>query len=490
MSSWGRHTALFLVLFILAFGARSQEEVCTMEDGYLVFHLKKNWTDEERKNVSLQFGLDSLMLDLVLASPSDGSFEFEDATWVVKQEGNGMIRLSKNMDELSGTMDWKKDVLLTPNAPESGITGGPGYVDEETVIYGVNRLRDNVIIQYPNGKTKIILNQHKDAQEVLVSGSFNGWSTSGFPMKKTQEGWEIELKLAPGKYLYKFIVDGNWIKDPGNALYEDDGWGGKNSAIYRYNYKFELEGFGKAKKVYVTGSFNNWNRRQLSMTKTANGWILPIYLKEGTYSYKFIVDGEWLTDPDNPVVRPDGAGNFNSVLAFGDTTMFRLNGYTDAGEVRLAGSFNGWNPAELAMTKTPGGWELPHVLSRGNYEYKFIVDGEWIIDPANPYIIAHGDFQNSFLAVEPNHDFALEKHMNADEVIVSGNFTGWSYDNNRMVKKGDRWVFPIYLKPGKYSYKYIVDGKWILDPNNPAYEENEFGTDNSVLWIDPEGVSN
>jgi hypothetical protein len=53
-----------------------------------------------------------------------------------------------------------------------------------------------------------------------------------------------------------------------------------------------------------------------------------------------------------------------------------------------------------------------------------------------------------------------------------------------MIREGGKWIFPIYLAPGKYTYKFIVDGKWILDPVNKLYEPNEYGTDNTVLWID------
>jgi type 1 glutamine amidotransferase len=480
----GRHIVLILSFVFVLFGAHAQEEVATMEDGHLVFHLKKNWNDEKRAEVAEQYGLDSLMLEMVLASPSEGAFEFEGDQWNIQKTGKNSIRLSKNMEDLSGEMDWRKDMILTPIAPGAELKKGAGYVDEEKTIFGVNRLKENVVIQYPNGKTKFTLQGYEDANEVLISGSFNDWSTSGFAMTRVRDGWEIDLRLAPGKYLYKFIVDGRWISHPGNALYERDGWGGKNSAMYRYNHKFELEGFSEAKRVFVAGNFNNWNEKQLRMSRTRDGWVLPVFLKEGTYSYKFIVDGEWITDPDNPVVRPDGGGNFNSVLALGDTTMFRLNGYTEANEVRLTGTFNNWNEAELKMTKTAGGWELPYVLSSGNYEYKFIVDGEWMIDPSNPYLINHGDYQNSFLAVDPNWDFATSAFPDAREVLVTGNFTGWSHHNNSMVKSQGKWRFPIHLRPGKYLYKYVVDGEWVIDPDNPAYEENEFGSGNSVLWIE------
>jgi len=479
----------FWIAMAFSIAVHAQNEICLLEDGHLVFYLDKEWDTDKRNEVSVQYGLDSLMLLQVLSSSSDGGFEFEGENWEIEQLEDDVVKLSKTIADMKGQINWKKDMIFSPNDPSSGLDGGPGYVNMGDVTYGINRLTKSVIVQYPSGKTKFILPEHNEAEEVLISGSFNGWSTSGLPLERTSDGWVIEINLSPGKYLYKFIVDGNWINAPGNSLGENDGWGGKNSVFYKYNYKFELDGFEDSKKVYLSGSFNNWKKKGLKMAKTSEGWVLPMFLKQGTHAYKFVVDGEWVTDPDNPVVRPDGAGNFNSFMAIGDTTMFRLNGFTDANQVRLAGTFNEWNPAELVMAKTAGGWELPYVLSPGNHEYKFIVDGEWLTDPNNPYLIRHGDYLNSFLSTEPNWTFTLDTFPDATEVLVTGNFTGWSEENNRMVKEDGVWKFPIRLAPGKYLYKFKIDGEWIMDPDNPAFEENEFGSGNSVLWIEPAGFS-
>jgi 1,4-alpha-glucan branching enzyme len=210
-----------------------------------------------------------------------------------------------------------------------------------------------------------------------------------------------------------------------------------------------------------------------------------LYLREGTHAYKFLVDGQWITDPANKVVRPDGRGNMNSFLGIGDTLYFTLKGYPNAKEVAIAGNFNAWNTGELFLEKTRGGWQLPYVLAPGNYEYKFLVDGQWIVDPGNPYSTGSGDFINSFMAVKPNYSFRLEQHSDAAAVLLSGSFNGWSKDGYRMVEKGGDWLFPINLKPGKYTYKFVVDKKWILDPGNELWEDNEYGTSNSVLWIEP-----
>ena len=53
------------------------------------------------------------------------------------------------------------------------------------------------------------------AREVLLAGTFNDWNPSSLPMKRTAQGkWSVELQLAPGRYEYKFLVDGCWCCDP------------------------------------------------------------------------------------------------------------------------------------------------------------------------------------------------------------------------------------------------------------------------------------
>ena len=144
------------------------------------------------------------------------------------------------------------------------------------------------------------------------------------------------------------------------------------------------------------------------------------------------------------------------------------------------------NPNELAMEKTATGWKLPYILAPGMYEYKFIVNNnQWIVDPDNPYTKGTGDYINSLVAVKPNHTFILKQYPKASIVILSGSFNNWNKNEYCMAKKDGKWVFPIYLPAGKHTYKFIVDRKWIIDPDNKLFENNEFDGFNSVLWIDP-----
>jgi 1,4-alpha-glucan branching enzyme len=54
------------------------------------------------------------------------------------------------------------------------------------------------------------------AQLVFLAGSFNGWKPDATPMVKDAEGnWSVAVDLEPGRYEYKFVVDGNWCCEPG-----------------------------------------------------------------------------------------------------------------------------------------------------------------------------------------------------------------------------------------------------------------------------------
>jgi len=56
----------------------------------------------------------------------------------------------------------------------------------------------------------------------------------------------------------------------------------------------------------------------------------------------------------------------------------------EAKKVSLVGEFNNWNPdADPMQSDDNGTWTKAKMLSPGNIEYKYWVDGEWVQDPAN-----------------------------------------------------------------------------------------------------------
>lgn len=71
------------------------------------------------------------------------------------------------------------------------------------------------------------------------------------------------------------------------------------------------------------------------------------------------------------------------------------------------------------------------------------------------------------------------------EVAVAGNFNAWSPDSHRLKETGIPGHYQrfVYLQPGAYQYKFVIDGDWSADPNCPAFTTNEFGTLNSVIKV-------
>lgn len=80
------------------------------------------------------------------------------------------------------------------------------------------------------------------------------------------------------------------------------------------NTTFRLRGYENARVVAVAGTFNDWNQSQLIFAREGGEWVCRVDLPPGTYQYKFIVDGDWLTDPRNPKRVQDERGFTNSLL--------------------------------------------------------------------------------------------------------------------------------------------------------------------------------
>jgi 1,4-alpha-glucan branching enzyme len=68
------------------------------------------------------------------------------------------------------------------------------------------------------------------AERVQLVGDFSGWSLEGSDMERSGRFWRKVLKLPPGRYVYRYIVDGQWQSDPLNASV-DPCPGGNNSVL-------------------------------------------------------------------------------------------------------------------------------------------------------------------------------------------------------------------------------------------------------------------
>ncbi len=69
-----------------------------------------------------------------------------------------------------------------------------------------------------------------------------------------------------------------------------------------------------AKKVYLVGDFNNWNPEADRMVKRKGAFHKLLQLEPGEYQYKFVVDGEWHSDPSADSQVLNEFGTLNSVV--------------------------------------------------------------------------------------------------------------------------------------------------------------------------------
>ena len=64
-----------------------------------------------------------------------------------------------------------------------------------------------------------------------IAGEFNKWNPTAKKMAFKAGVYSAKLKLAPGNYQYKFVIDGTWCADPENANAVPNDQGTYNSVI-------------------------------------------------------------------------------------------------------------------------------------------------------------------------------------------------------------------------------------------------------------------
>ena len=80
---------------------------------------------------------------------------------------------------------------------------------------------------------------------------------------------------------------------------------------------------GAEKSVRVAGTFNNWEPQSLDYNNDGDFWAKSFVIPPGSYTYKYVVDGEWMHDPSKETVD-DGKGNVNNVIHVEDKYTSKL----------------------------------------------------------------------------------------------------------------------------------------------------------------------
>lgn len=73
------------------------------------------------------------------------------------------------------------------------------------------------------------------------------------------------------------------------------------------------------REIFLAGDFNGWKKSSIPLIKGKDDvWRVILKLEsDRSYDYKYIVDGNWLNDPNNGDLNPDTAGGANSIIYIG-----------------------------------------------------------------------------------------------------------------------------------------------------------------------------
>ncbi len=70
-------------------------------------------------------------------------------------------------------------------------------------------------------------------------------------------------------------------------------------------------------------------------------------------------------------------------------------------------------------------------------------------------------------------------------IFVAGSFNGWQPNKTRL-KGNDTGEYSVTLKlpAGRHEYKFVVEDRWCVDPQNPEAVPNDCGSTNSVIVVE------
>jgi chromosome partitioning protein len=78
------------------------------------------------------------------------------------------------------------------------------------------------------------------------------------------------------------------------------------------------------------------------------------------------------------------------------------------------------------------------------------------------------------------------KALGAHDVKLAGDFNSWVPDRDvlSLKEEGGIWKKFVFLAPGSYQYKFVIDDEWREDPNNGLVVQDSLGGQSSVVVVE------
>jgi cyclomaltodextrinase / maltogenic alpha-amylase / neopullulanase len=301
-------------------------------------------------------------------------------------------------------------------------------------------------------------------------------------------------------------------------------------------HKFVYKPTEKVEKIFVTGSFNNWNKgKDRLMDTEGNGlYELTLPLEPGSYIYKYIIDGKAIIDPENPEKTPSGFDDFNSVLRVreadtlqsflhvdlfknmkdkislsffyensGDSSSLNEkeiialldNKRIDAKKVKIEA-----NTIDIQLTKKElqGGKTLRVIVSRqgkaSNIQQVILHNGIPAGRSTLPWSWYDGSIYSIMIDRFSNGDKKNDKPVVHDSIFYQANYQGGDFRGIiDKIKEGyfnslgvnTLWISPVYDNPNEAYREYPAPYRWYSGyhgywPISDKQVEEKFGTINDL----------
>ncbi len=279
--------------------------------------------------------------------------------------------------------------------------------------------------------------------------------------------------------------------------------------------------------VQLAGSFEDWQGSVTLADADEDGvFTAEVVLAPGTYAYKFIVDGEWIPDPDNPTRSDEGDENSVAEHACPHTPGCLADGDCNEGERPLCRYYECYAAGEQPCDCEAGfvcdeagacveearcgpdtpceGTQVcreglcgPECLGDEECEGEAVcVDLACVVPECQ--VTADCDLlTESCLSLQcqpkPCREvvFTYQAQEAWDSVHVAGSLNGWPTEPAEglalELNEGlGLWVGRAAIPDGRFEYKLVLtrageDPQWIADPTNPEQADDTFGGFNSVL---------
>jgi hypothetical protein len=264
------------------------------------------------------------------------------------------------------------------------------------------------------------------------NAAYLNWNPSAIALADQGNGiWSVTLNLVAERYEFKFINGNDWpmaedvpaacqVEVNGNdnrfwsvsglnatesmtVCYESCAACGENTIRFRVDMTQEGAGVNPA-GIFVAGDFQGWNPAGSQLIDPDGNGTFEGYFSIGAASaanFKFINGNDWAFEESIPV-DCNVSGNRNLAVSDANTVadvicfsacgpcqaptpvLFRVDmslQTVNANGPHVAGSFQGWNPADPTSLMTdPDGdniYEVTLLLQPGTFQYKFVNGDEW-----------------------------------------------------------------------------------------------------------------